>query len=53
MKIQACGYPRLPAAVFGLAGAAFLPAAFFAPVDFGLAPELSPVTTVLVGGFAR
>jgi len=53
MKTQACRYPRLPAADFGLAGAAFLAAAFFVPVDFGLAPELSAATTALVGGFAR
>ena len=46
MKIQACGYPRLPAADFGLAGAAFLAAAFFAVADLALAFALSAATAL-------
>ena len=53
MKIQACFYPRLPAADFGLAGAAFLAAAFFGATDFALTPGLSAAPAALVGGFAR
>ena len=46
MKIQACGYPRLPAADFGLAEAAFLAAAFFAVADLALGFALSAATAL-------
>jgi hypothetical protein len=45
-ELQACGYPRLPAADFGLAGAAFLAAAFFAVRDLTLAFALSAATAL-------